>query len=354
MPWQHALAPPGVQTYRVSAFVSDAGPTVVTLSVGDASVGPQPLDQALELVVSAPGDFTAFVAARCGDRVVGELTIPDRIYPAMRLTHSFPRACEALAVVDAGRFDCDGVVIDEQGVEASGEVRGDDAQVLQGVRWTRANGELQRGGARVAFPAARAWAVAEDFSIAGDSLAELTADGGLTVRAFDAGLHAAPDFELCAARSDGTSRAVAFCQRPFLVNEDDPRTDRAFVICALSASGLSGCQTLRALFIRQEAASRRVLLRRAQELFWIDLLAPMAETPALQLREREFLDAPPLETWGRQSPLFHSGQVTRAGGVLTREERLRVVVLDESVRVRASTELLWTSDAGVTRWDWLP
>ncbi|MFZ5444098.1 MAG: hypothetical protein ACOZQL_29145 [Myxococcota bacterium] len=40
--------------------------------------------------------------------------------------------------------------------------------------------------------------------------------------------------------------------------------------------------------------------------------------------------------------------------MLTREERLRVVVLDESVRVRASTELLWTSDAGVTRWDWLP
>ena len=353
-----ALAPPGLQTYWVGAIepAPDAGPTVVTLSIADASVGPQPINVgAFQVPVTAPGGFTVDIVASCEGRTVGTLTFLDRVYPSISLNRELPRECMSLAVVDAGLLDCDGVVIDLQGMAVAGQLVGEQTRNIHDARWVRNGNELQLGSSVVAFSTALPWIAAEDFSIAGNSVA-LALDGGLVGFQFDAGVYGVSPYALCASRSDGTARVVAFCDYPASVHEGDPSSDREFVVCSLTPNGIEACTIRRALFIRQEPESRRVLLRRDRQLFWLDLLAPETEVPALLLRDGEFLGALAHEEWGtsRQPAIFNVGQVTPSGGFVTSEVNPRVLVVEGDQRVNGSSQLLWSVDGGHTQWAWLP
>lgn len=353
-----ALAPPGLQTYWVGAIspVPDAGPTVVTLSVALASVGPQPINMgAFQIPVTTPGEFTVGIVASCEERKVGTLTFVDRVYPSMSLNRELPRECTSLAVVDAGLLDCDGVVIDLQGSAIAGQLVGEQTRNVDDARWVRNGNQLQLGSSVVAFSTALPWIAAEDFAIAGNSLA-LALDGGLVGFPFDAGMYGVSPYALCAARSDGAARVVAFCDYPASVHEGEPSSDREFVVCSLSPNGVDACSARRALFVRQEPESRRVLLRRDRQLLWLDLLSPETEVPALLLREAEFLGALAYEDWGtsRQPAIFNGGQVTPSGAFVTSEANPRVLVIEGDQRVSGSSQLLWSVDGGHTQWAWLP
>ncbi len=337
-----------------------------------ASAGPLPTNDGglLEFRLDEPGPVSVEVELRCGS-TLERVTFLYSAYATITLPNELARACRTLHRLPDALLDCDGVVVDAQGAQQAARTNGVESRVVLtdggATRWVRTglmlNGaELRRetSSGVIAGPVSSnestPWVAAHDFSLAGDVLT-LVVDGGLLNLPFDAGAFGQAPWALCAAASSESSRAVAFCEEPYAMFTP-PSSDRDFVACSLTTGAqsafLGACTARRAISVRQEPGSRRVLLRNNSRLFWVDLLQPNAETTAMQLSEGEFIAAPTLGN-GTQAMLIHPGAATLSGGVLTGEgEDLRVLVVVGDQRASASPQLVWATDGGTTRWAPLP
>jgi hypothetical protein len=254
-------------------------------------------------------------------------------YDTIPVGNHIPRSCEQLVLLndEASLFDCNGIVIDANGIVQDSRPSG-TSRVANNVRWTLQNGILFRENESDSISSTTfsfdsppsenivrlSWVVAEDFTISFTDrrtlIAMVSPDGGLLSADFDGGSYQRPSdsnahwypYYPCAVASNRTERAVAYCYSSGITKFDLNYTpEPELIICSIAELRLGACHATTGMLIRQEELPpHRVLIQRHRELFWVDLLNPETETPAYSLRGREQPDEGTTSTQGAFSSVL--------------------------------------------------
>jgi hypothetical protein len=290
------------------------------------------------------------------------------VYEAVPLARSLPLSCSRLRVAGPGLVECDGVVVDEAaGTPAAGFERGISTRVVRtdaGVtRWVQQGDRLllERPGVAAVAVTLQAstsdWVAADDFAYLVPGVLVTAEDGGLQRWAFDTGPHGGDVTQPCAAASRAGRQRLAFCSRPFLVNEALP--GGPVTLCevetepARATARLIDCVEHPWSLLRIEHGTGLLAVLEGWTVAWRDPFAPEQVVAWLEL--------PPTASYpddvGREgqqagaSPTWASRELALMGGA---QPQLVLAPGDGRVPgetwLRASSELAWRpSDAG-TRW----
>lgn len=241
------------------------------------------------------GAYTATLEVTRQGEVVASTSADFRVFPTLTVNRRLPRMCHALAALndEASAFDCDGTVIDADGGVLSFSGFECESRVVRTssstVRWVRCgsalSAETPQGVSNVVtFPGKVEWAAADDFAVAGNTLAMLHGqtlelvdwDGREFVAPASNGLRA-PAAPVAAASHDGR-RGIMF-RSMWTFDEQGIPSPHTFCLLEFDVRWrLTACPELKGVYLRQERDGR-VLFQRDAELLRVDLTAP--ENPAL-------------------------------------------------------------------------
>lgn len=237
------------------------------------------------------GAYTATLEVTRQGEVVASTSADFRVFPTLTVNRRLPRWCYALAALndEASAFDCDGTVIDaDGGVPGFSGFRCDSRVVRTSsstVRWRRCGSTLsaetpQGVSNAVAFPGEVEWAAADDFAVAGNTLAMLHGqtlelvdwDGREFVAPPPDGLSRPPAAPVVAVSRDGR-RGIMFRS---MWTFDQLAAPSPHTFCLLEFDvrwRLTACPALNGVYLRQERDGR-VLFQRDAELLRVDLTDP--------------------------------------------------------------------------------